>query len=113
MKIQNKNLNREKQKSSDGNRLFPGQIITTEDLTVFKSELIEEIKSIFKEMMDHGGKRWLRSRDVKEKLGISHGTLQNLRINGTLPYTKVGGVIFYDQGDINKMIESNRIDNSF
>jgi hypothetical protein len=113
MTIQNKNLHRDKQQLSDGSRLFPGQIITTEDLVIFKSELIDQIKSIFKEMMDHGGKRWLRSRDVKEKLGISHGTLQNLRINGTLPYTKVGGVIFYDQGDITKMIESNRIDNTF
>ena len=112
MTIQNKNLNRDKQLASSGTRLFPGQIITTEDLVIFKSELIGEIKSIFKEMMDHGGKRWLRSRDVREMLGVSHGTLQNLRINGTLPYTKVGGVIFYDQGDINNMIESSRIDNA-
>jgi hypothetical protein len=101
-----------KQAGSD-NRFYRDQIITTEDLVSFKSDLLDEIKSIFKEMKEHGGKKWLRSRDVREMLGISHGTLQNLRINGTLPYTKVGGVIFYDQGDINTMIESNRVDNAF
>lgn len=44
-------------------------------------------------------------------LAISPGTLQNLRINGTLPYTKVGGVIYYDADDINNMLTENRIDN--
>ena len=112
MTMQNRKMDLEKQQKAQGNRFFPGQIITTEDLVVFKSELIDEIKSIFKEMMDHGGRRWLRSRDVQKLLGVSHGTLQNLRINGNLPYTKVGGMIFYDQGDIKKMIESNRIDNA-
>ena len=113
MTMQNKQKEQCNQKHVLGNRFFPGQIITTEDLISFKSDLLNEIKSIFKEMKEHGGRKWLRSRDVREMLGISHGTLQNLRINGTLPYTKVGGVIFYDQGDINHMIESNRIDNAF
>jgi hypothetical protein len=107
------NKQKEHKNSAAGNRLFPGQIITTDDLVSFKSDLLDEIKSIFNEMKKHGGRKWLRSRDVREMLGISHGTLQNLRINGTLPYTKVGGVIFYDQGDINHMIESNRVDNAF
>ena len=107
------NKQKEHKNSAAGNRFFPGQIITTDDLVSFKSDLLDEIKSIFNEMKKHGGRKWLRSRDVREMLGISHGTLQNLRINGTLPYTKVGGVIFYDQGDINHMIESNRVDNAF
>ena len=111
--MQNKQKEQRNQNSASGNRFFPGQIITTDDLVSFKSDLLDEIKSIFNEMKKHGGRKWLRSRDVREMLGISHGTLQNLRINGTLPYTKVGGVIFYDQGDINHMIESNRVDNAF
>jgi len=49
-------------------------------------------------------KKFLRSTEVRKMLGISVGTLQNLRVNGTLPYTKVGGIIFYDQKDIAKML---------
>jgi hypothetical protein len=94
-------------------KFYRDQIITTDDLLNFKYELIEEIKGIFKEMQENGGKKWLRSSDVRKLLGISPGTLQNLRINGHLPYNKVGGVIFYDRQDLLKMIESNRIDNGF
>jgi len=96
-----------------GPRMGRDQIVTTEDLISFKHELLDEIKSIVRDVQDKGGKRWLRSRDVRKVLGISHGTLQNMRINGSLPFTKVGGVIFYDVNDINKMIESNRIGKSF
>jgi isocitrate dehydrogenase kinase/phosphatase len=39
---------------------------------------------------------------------VSPGTLQNLRVNGTLPFTKIGGVIFYDYDDIQRMLEENK-----
>jgi len=45
---------------------------------------------------------------VKKLLGISPGTLQNLRINGTLPFTKIGGVILYDYEDIQKMLSNHK-----
>jgi hypothetical protein len=32
-------------------------------------------------------------------LGISHGTLQNLRVTKVLPYQKVGGIMFYKYDD--------------
>jgi len=42
-------------------------------------------------------------------LQISPGTLQNLRINGTLPYTKVGGIIYYDVEEIQNVMDANRV----
>ena len=45
---------------------------------------------------------------MRELLGISPGTLQNLRVNGTLPFTKVGGMVYYQSDDILKMLEENR-----
>ncbi|MFZ2284508.1 MAG: helix-turn-helix domain-containing protein, partial [Lutibacter sp.] len=47
----------------------------------------------------------------KKLLGISTGTLQNLRINGTLPYTKMGGVIYYDYEKIMQAMEDNCVNN--
>jgi hypothetical protein len=41
-------------------------------------------------------------------LGISPGTLQNMRVNGTLPFTKMGGILFYDSAEIQKILESNK-----
>ncbi|UNY98339.1 helix-turn-helix domain-containing protein [Zhouia spongiae] len=84
-------------------------IITTNDLRVFKEELIQELKEL---LMDKkpAGKQWLKSTDVMEQLQISPGTLQNFRQNGTIPYMKIGGLIYYDQDDIYRVMEKNRVD---
>jgi hypothetical protein len=39
-------------------------------------------------------------------LGISSGTLQNLRVNRTLSYTKIGGIVFYRYDDIARLLNS-------
>jgi hypothetical protein len=88
-------------------------IITTEDLLEFKHELLEDIKEIFNKQSGVVTKKWLKSPEVRDLLSISPGTLQNLRINGTLPYSKVGGLIYYDYEEILKVIEDNRIHNKF
>lgn len=88
-------------------------IITTEDLREFKMELLDDIKELLNNQSGYTSKRWLKSPEVRELLGISPGTLQNLRINGTLPYTKVGGVLYYDYEEIINVMENNRIHNKF
>lgn len=79
-------------------------IITKEDLLEFKTELLEEIKSLF-QFRTTEQKLWLRSSEVRKLLKISSGTLQNLRINGTLRYSKVGGTLYYNYQDIEKLLE--------
>lgn len=88
-------------------------IITMEDLREFKMELLDGIKELLNNQTGHTSKRWLKSPEVRELLGISPGTLQNLRINGTLAYTKVGGIVYYDQEEIMEVMEKNRIHNKF
>ncbi len=79
-------------------------IITTDDLQTFKIELLEDIKRLLKESSGHPGKKWLKSYEVQKVLGISAGTLQTLRNNETIEYTKIGGVIYYDYNEIQKML---------
>lgn len=88
-------------------------IITTEDLRDFKMELLDDIKQLLNTQSGHVTKKWLKSPEVRELLGISPGTLQNLRINGTLPYTKVGGILYYDYQEIMQILEKNRIHNNY
>jgi len=81
-------------------------IITTEDLRQFKTELLQEMKGI----ISQGGERqqngeWLRSAQVRKMLNISPGTLQNLRINGTLPFRKIGGTMYYNKAQIEKILK--------
>jgi len=90
---------------------MPAEIITPDDLRELKIELIKEIKQLFAVHHGQPSKKWLKSIEVRKLLGISPGTLQNLRINGTLQYTKIGGVIFYDSEEIQKMMVENKVEN--
>lgn len=92
-------------------RLYRDQLITTEDLLAFKSELLSEIGKLLRQSSTSPAKKWLKSNEVRKLLNISPGTLQNLRVNGTLPFTKIGGVLFYDADDIRKMLEAHRQQN--
>jgi ribonucleotide reductase beta subunit family protein with ferritin-like domain len=80
------------------------EMITREDLKQFKSELLDEIRQIMKPVQGQS-KQWLKSVEVRKLLNISPGTLQNLRINGTLRFTKIGGMMYYKQEDIYKLLE--------
>ena len=82
------------------------ELITKEDLKEFKNDLLNEIKAIVKPG-DGQNSKWLKSAEVRKLLKISPGTRQNLRINGTLRYTKVGSIIYYKQKDIDKVLEGN------
>lgn len=84
------------------------KVLTPEDLEKFKRELLNEIERLMQNFNGQLTRKWLKSPDVRRLLNISPGTLQNLRVNGSLPYTKIGGVIYYDFEDIQKMLMDNR-----
>ena len=88
---------------------MPVSIITLEDLAVFKAEILQEIEEL---LMNHNRitiDKWIKSNVVMDKLGISPGTLQNLRINGILPFSKIGGIIYYNEEKINEIFLDNSI----
>ncbi|UGS22328.1 helix-turn-helix domain-containing protein [Flavobacterium cyclinae] len=80
------------------------ELITREDLNEFRSLLLNDLKEII-QSNSQKTKQWLKSNEVRKLLNISPGTLQNLRINGTLSYTKIGGINYYKYDDIVKMLE--------
>ena len=83
------------------------EIITPHDLLQFKNEILDEIKKLH-----HGkavsDKKWLKTREVCKLLKCSPGTLQNLRIQGIIEYTKFGGTLYYSADSINKVLENNK-----
>jgi hypothetical protein len=83
------------------------ELITKEDLKLFKTELLIEIRQLIKPGKDQS-KQWLKSVEVRKVLNISPGTLQNLRINGTLRFTKIGGMMYYKLEDITKLLEGGQ-----
>ena len=90
------------------NRMYREQLITMEDLNEFRILLLNDLLAIIKSKPLQQ-KQWLKSNEVRKLLNISPGTLQNLRINGTLTYTKIGGIMYYDQTDIEKLLNGNKV----
>ena len=86
---------------------MPVNIVTTEDLRLFKEELLGEIRDLLIKYDKISIDKWIKSNMVMDKLGISPGTLQNFRINETIPFSKLGGIIYYDEEKINEILEEN------
>lgn len=82
------------------------EVVTKDDLQSFRTELLQDLKQILSHAIPKKPKQWLKSQEVRKLLKISPGTLQNLRINGTLRYTKIGGLIYYSYEDIELLLES-------
>ena len=88
---------------TDNIELLNHQVVTKRDLLNFGNPLLREIKNATTQ--ETLPKPWLKSAEVRNILKISPGTLQNLRINGTLKYKRIGGIIYYNYEDIVKMLE--------
>lgn len=80
-----------------GSKLFREQILTVNDLLDFKNELPLDIKRLLEAQAAQPARKWLKSYEVEKLLGISPGTLQTFRNNGTIPYTKIGGGVNINQ----------------
>jgi excisionase family DNA binding protein len=79
------------------------ELITKDDLNQFKQELLNDLKQILQPQLKTDVK-WLKSYQVRELLGLSRGTLQQMRDNGTLTATKVGSLWFYSSEDITSLM---------
>lgn len=84
-------------------------IVTKEDLQEFKTDLLNDIKKLLHSGETTSNKKWLKSKEVIQLLKISPGTLQTLRSNGNLTYTKIGGTFYYENTDIDKLLKTNKV----
>ena len=83
------------------------EIATKADLLQMKNDILTALG----EVMTRPGaaqKKWIKSSEVMELLGLSSSGLQNLRIKGAIPFTKLAGVIYYDYHELMKLLDSNK-----
>jgi phage terminase Nu1 subunit (DNA packaging protein) len=76
--------------------------------------IFDEIDSLRQELKTEKAKTskklsetWLDNQEVMELLKISPRTLQNLRDSKSLPFSKVGGKIYYKASDVEKILSEN------
>ena len=104
-------------------KLLPGhsevtrnRLVTLEDLKEFKNELKTELKleltmafkALIADQVRQPAKKWLKTWEVRKLLNLSPGTLQTLRDNGTIPFSKIGSIFYYDPSDIDQEIEKRK-----
>jgi hypothetical protein len=93
-----------------GDRPTPSgaQLVTLDDLEKFRVTLMMDIKKMIEGHLGKTPKRWLKSYEVRQMLKISPGTLHTLRSNGKIPFTRIGGLIFYDAVEIDLILQSQK-----
>lgn len=52
-------------------------------------------------------KEWLTNKEAMEFLGLSKTSLQRFRKAGRLPFSKMGGSIYYRYSDLVSILENN------
>jgi len=73
------------------------EILNSEDLEKFRQLLLKDIREIIQMKQS---KRWLKTNEVMELLGISEVTLQNLRNRKQIPFRKLGGTCYYNAEEL-------------
>ena len=81
-------------------------ILQNSEFEKFKSELLQEIKSLGEKK----SKQLLKSAEVRKLLGgISAAKLQSLRIGSHIPAINADGLWLYDMDDVMKFIDLNKM----
>ncbi len=55
-------------------------------------------------------KPWMTNREAQAFYGLSKSTLQRYRNSGKLPFSKIGGRVYYKRSDIEILLETNYCD---
>lgn len=85
------------------------QLVTLSDLRDVRDELLAELRKARGIPTDKRCKKWLKSSEVRKLLSISPGKLQTIRATRQLAFIRLGGVIYYDRDDIDRMIQKAKI----
>jgi hypothetical protein len=75
----------------------------TQDVKEIREALQYHSKSSLKQLNEE----WIDGQIVLQTLHISQRTLQSLRDNGTLPFSRINGKFYYKVSDIQALLESN------
>ncbi len=89
------------------------QLATVEDLHLLKKDILLQVKRLLDSANAKPVKKWLKSYEVEKLLDVSPNTLLTLRNNGVIPYSKIGGTIYYDPEDIENQLQQRKSKSRF
>lgn len=88
---------------------MPFELATIEDLEEAKAEIMQAILTLNNSLSPEPIKEYLKVSEVLEMFNISTNTLTKWRVELGLPYSKIGGQIYYAFSDIRRFFAEHRI----
>lgn len=77
------------------------QVLTADDLDKFRQQLLTDIEKLLNIKRP---KKWLKTNEVMEMLGMSEVTLQTLRNKKQIPFKKLGGTVYYNAEELDEFL---------
>ena len=86
---------------------MPTEVLTKEDLEVFRIQLLHDIKDIVSGVIKPVTPKpeGYKTTDVRKMLGCSVNKLVSLRVSRKLRTKKIGGTVYYNRDDIRQLLE--------
>lgn len=84
------------------------RLVTKADLEKFKQDLLFSLMQAMKTYSAKPNKKWIKSYELRKILNVSVTTMQTLRCNGTIPFIKIGHVIYYDMEDVERVFDEKK-----
>lgn len=71
------------------------------DIEALRSDMLQLTKTHSQKLAEE----WIDNQQVLFLLNISPRKLQTLRDNGTLPFSRIGGKVFFRTSDVERLLE--------
>lgn len=72
------------------------------------NDILERIESLLTHHEKSSNKKWLRTKETAKYLNISTTQVHELKRNGILPFSKIGGTLYFKKQDIDQLLEANK-----
>lgn len=81
--------------------------ITIDDLAEFKS-MLRSIEKRLESLQSEANlaKQWLRTEEAAKYLSLSPSQIHNLKVNGTITCSKLGGTNYYNKEEIDNYLKN-------
>jgi len=78
------------------------EVVNAADLEAFRIRLLEDITKL---LASQSPKKWLKTQEVMDMLGMSEVTLLTLRNKGIIPFRKLGNICYYHVDELDEAIK--------
>lgn len=90
------------------------EIATVQDILNLESQIKKMYQKLEEKIIksnddNYNGEEYLRSKGVKQLLGVSDNKLRTMREDGEVPYSFIGSTYYYSKKEILGILESNTI----